>query len=296
MTPDITLTSVDGDVLINVANDELTYQISQKDLVSVNSSKSGFISIMMNGNGLLSFHADRWDVPGVSIDDKREYIREFIDALNIAGTQPISILDGNDIALGAKADTAAINNTSSWSVIALLKAIYGFLLNISNTQKDGTQKVVVNNFPATQAISAASLPLPSGAATATKQDTGNAYLASLATSGTWTALTTVSNTTPVQVGAGTSNVRLLAFEAKHQGAGGAAYIKFYDKATAPDPALDTPFAIFPIPVNAFSFNYGDFVNHLGLTTNKLWFIITKNFSFTDNTNTTNPVVIRTRYV
>lgn len=39
--------------------------------------------------------------------------------------------------------------------------------------------VEVTNFPATQAVSAVALPLPSGAATGAKQDTGNASLASL---------------------------------------------------------------------------------------------------------------------
>ena len=42
--------------------------------------------------------------------------------------------------------------------------------------------VSVNNFPAVQAMSAASLPLPSGAATSALQTTGNASLASIATS------------------------------------------------------------------------------------------------------------------
>jgi len=45
---------------------------------------------------------------------------------------------------------------------------------------DGEQ-VAISNYPATQAISAASLPLPTGAATAAKQDTGNTSLASVLT-------------------------------------------------------------------------------------------------------------------
>jgi hypothetical protein len=48
------------------------------------------------------------------------------------------------------------------------------------TQGTGTNlHTVVDNFPATQAISAVSLPLPTGAATDTKQDTGNTSLSSI---------------------------------------------------------------------------------------------------------------------
>ena len=43
----------------------------------------------------------------------------------------------------------------------------------------GGSTVTVNNFPATQPVSAVSLPLPTGASTAARQDTGNTSLANL---------------------------------------------------------------------------------------------------------------------
>jgi hypothetical protein len=42
-----------------------------------------------------------------------------------------------------------------------------------------TGSVSVSNFPATQPVSAASLPLPTGAATSSEQTTSNNYLAAL---------------------------------------------------------------------------------------------------------------------
>lgn len=80
-------------------------------------------------------------------------------------------------AQGAKADAAANNTTSPWSVIALLKGVFA---KLSGTLAiDGT--VSVDNFPETQGISAASLPLPAGAATSAKQDAGNNSLAAIQT-------------------------------------------------------------------------------------------------------------------
>lgn len=46
---------------------------------------------------------------------------------NSAVTQPASIADGSDAATGAKANTAATDSTSSWSVISMLKGIYALL-------------------------------------------------------------------------------------------------------------------------------------------------------------------------
>ena len=71
-----------------------------------------------------------------------------------------SYADGALVTEGSKAD-AAYAGSGSASEIAIEKGIYALL--------GGTQTVSVSNFPATQAISAASLPLPAGAATAAAQ-------------------------------------------------------------------------------------------------------------------------------
>lgn len=149
--------------------------------------------------------------------------------------------DGNSVTLGMQADSAATDNTSAWSEIALLKGVLGKLLTsiavtgtISATNpsvgtdgatlptsstllgaSDGTDlqqllvesasnrnlragiysganeatvtganALKVDGSAVTQPVSAASLPLPTGAATAANQTTGNISLATIATNTT----------------------------------------------------------------------------------------------------------------
>ena len=63
-------------------------------------------------------------------------------------TAPLSeyVKDGNDVTKGAKADSAATDNTSAWSVVALLKGILGKLLGsiaVTGTFWQSTQPVSV---------------------------------------------------------------------------------------------------------------------------------------------------------
>lgn len=101
----------------------------------------------------------------------------------------VTIPDGLDVTQGSKSDAAATNSTSAWSIVALLKGILNSLL--------GTLSVAVSNFPATQAVSASSLPLPTGAAQAALQVAQKGALT--ATAGNTTANTAYSATFAQQV-------------------------------------------------------------------------------------------------
>src|SRR5690348_13675701 len=104
---------------------------------------------------------------------------------------PVSVYikDGNSLTQGAKADSAATDSTSSWSIISLLKGLYAKLagtltvggtvtvqqstasslkVDLSGTAANSTA-IKTDSSATTQPVSAASLPLPSGAATSAKQ-------------------------------------------------------------------------------------------------------------------------------
>jgi hypothetical protein len=91
-----------------------------------------------------------------------------------------TIADGADIAQGAKSQTAATNDTGSWSIVQLIKRgleNWTTLLNRVPTLASG--RMPVDGSGVTQPVSATSLPLPAGAATAALQEAGNASLTSL---------------------------------------------------------------------------------------------------------------------
>lgn len=75
--------------------------------------------------------------------------------------------------LGLKADTTATDTTSSWSAIALLKALLSKLSN--------SLAVTGTFWQATQPVSVASLPLPTGASTSAAQTSANTSLTTIAT-------------------------------------------------------------------------------------------------------------------
>lgn len=89
---------------------------------------------------------------------------------NLPATQPVSAVS---LPLPTGAATAAAQATTNDALTAIYGALAG-TLGIAGT-------VSVSNFPGTQAVTAASLPLPSGAATSALQGTGNATLASILT-------------------------------------------------------------------------------------------------------------------
>ena len=74
-----------------------------------------------------------------------------------------------DVSLSSRASEATLTTRASDAGIS---AIFGRL-------GDGTQTTQVTNFPATQPVSAAALPLPTGASTGALQTTGNTSLASI---------------------------------------------------------------------------------------------------------------------
>jgi hypothetical protein len=93
--------------------------------------------------------------------------------------QPVSAVsgafgDGSIATIGTQADTAWSGSGSS-SLIAALKAIYNKLAGTLTASISGSVAVTGTFWQATQPISAASLPLPSGAATAANQITGTQY-------------------------------------------------------------------------------------------------------------------------
>ncbi len=96
-----------------------------------------------------------------------------------SGALPVAVTDGAvplvvtqaqlaAIALGAPSDTAA---TSTGSVVAQLRRIANLLAAAPNgpLNADGGEQVHVTNLPVTQPVSATTLPLPAGAATAAAQ-------------------------------------------------------------------------------------------------------------------------------
>jgi len=75
----------------------------------------------------------------------------------------------------------------------------------------GTPSVSVSNFPATQPVSAASLPLPSGAANSALQTSGNATLSTIATNTTpVTGQKTMANSKPVTIASDQSSIPVTA--------------------------------------------------------------------------------------
>lgn len=77
------------------------------------------------------------------------------------------------------------DNGGSITVDGTVSVVQSGTWNVNATVTDGSGPitvdgtVAVSNFPATQPISTSSLPLPTGASTATKQDTGNTSLSSI---------------------------------------------------------------------------------------------------------------------
>lgn len=87
--------------------------------------------------------------------------------------QPVTILDGKDLTMGAKADSVATTDTGTFSLIALFKRCLQTLTTISgNTPTLVSGRQPVDGSGVTQPVSAAALPLPSTASTSTKQSDG----------------------------------------------------------------------------------------------------------------------------
>jgi hypothetical protein len=118
---------------------------------------------------------------------------------DIISTDVITVLNGTGIATGEKAQRVkvgwgaqgAFNDTTAANPLPITLSA----AQMATLTPFGT--VAVGNFPATQAISAAALPLPSGAATSANQATELASLATIATNtsaGKVTGDTTASGT------------------------------------------------------------------------------------------------------
>jgi hypothetical protein len=90
-------------------------------------------------------------------DDEYNIWRKILARLNLGittsggggggggGGGAVTVADGADVTQGAKADAAATDSTSSWSVVSALKGIFAKLA--------GTLTTSVSNFPATQPVS-----------------------------------------------------------------------------------------------------------------------------------------------
>lgn len=110
-----------------------------------------------------------------------------------AVTQPISV---GSLPLPTGAATSgnqATGNTSLASIDGKITVVNTGAVVVSSSvlpsgaataanQTNGTMVTAVNNFPATQPVSAAALPLPTGAATSSAQGTANTSLSNIATS------------------------------------------------------------------------------------------------------------------
>ena len=173
---------------------------------------------------------------------------------------PTSIADGADQALGAKSD-AAWSGTGNGSLIAIMKAVRG--------QLAAPLSVTGTFWQATQPVSIAALPLPSGAATASAQAAANGYLAtiaSVANSDDPTEVVSVDSTpyfngaggaTLVAVGSG--GQVLTDYYLENPDAETKAYLQFFSAASAGDVTLGvTP------PVRSIGLDGGEKANLAGL--------------------------------
>jgi hypothetical protein len=98
------------------------------------------------------------------------------------GGGAVTVADGADVAQGARADAAATTDTGTFSIVALVKrglTNWTTLLGRIPTLVSG--RMPVDGSAVTQPVSAASLPLPSGASTSALQTTGNTSLGSIDT-------------------------------------------------------------------------------------------------------------------
>lgn len=173
---------------------------------------------------------------------------------------PTSIADGADQALGAKSD-AAWSGTGNGSLIAIMKAVRG--------QLAAPLSVTGTFWQATQPVSIAALPLPSGAATASAQAAANGYLAtiaSVANSDDPTEIVSVDSSpyfngavgaTKVAVGSG--GQVLTDYYLENPDAETKAYLQFFDAASAGDVTLGvTP------PVRSIGLDGGEKANLAGM--------------------------------
>jgi hypothetical protein len=61
--------------------------------------------------------------------------------------------DGDIVTTGTKADSAATDNTSSWSLVSILKGVWGFLSTLASTVSGGRIQVSGTFYQATQPVS-----------------------------------------------------------------------------------------------------------------------------------------------
>jgi len=98
------------------------------------------------------------------------------------GGGAVTVADGADAALGAKADAAASSDGGAFSLIALAKRALGnWTTLLARIPALVSGRMPVDGSGVTQPVSAAALPLPTGAATSAAQTTGNNSLSSIDT-------------------------------------------------------------------------------------------------------------------
>jgi hypothetical protein len=119
-------------------------------------------------------------------------------------TQPVSLAA---VPLAPGAATSAGQDAAANLLLAITNRLAGTLAvtgGLTDAQLRATPLPVSFNFPTTQAVSAAALPLPMGASTSALQAQGNAYLQTLASAG-FTATVVSGPVTPYSLVAATGN-------------------------------------------------------------------------------------------
>lgn len=145
---------------------------------------------------------------------------------NTLAPASIYVKDGNHVTIGALADSAATNNTSSWSVIALLKGIVGKLLASIAVTQSGSWTVQ----PGNTANTTAWLMTPQVTSSGGEIPYHNLSAAT-------TNFTNVKGIACQMYGFDISNTSASII-----------FVKFYDKATTPA-TTDTPKRTVQIPAN-----------------------------------------------
>lgn len=132
--------------------------------------------------------ADQRIPSGIGVDEllvdmgDGTYARRVVVSGGSGGGGAVTVADGADAALGAKADAAATSDSGTFSLIALAKRALGnWTTLLARIPALVSGRMPVDGSGVTQPVSAASLPLPTGAATSAAQTTGNNSLSSIDT-------------------------------------------------------------------------------------------------------------------
>lgn len=299
LTPVLSLYNDWGD-LTGVTPNETVYNISVAISAWIPPPFSGDVTIVADEVGL-----DK-EITQEAVKDAVESIagEDFATAANQTnGDQKTGIYQGlNQLGINASGQVGISNFPASFNVGNFPSSfgITGTTLTGTSLNINVTNTVTISGSVSisggTVAITAASLPLPTGAATASLQNTGNNSLATLENN----LVPTVVSTTRAQISttaAGTikgSAGRLVKFKAFNTSVAIAAYLKLYDVASPT--AASTPIEVYVLTAGADTIESGDYVFYLTKHSTAITYRVTRNLANNDNTAPAADVWLTFHYV